>query len=136
MARKVLGKEWILTALCAGIQDRGFRIPRHGFRIPGTAYQILCQWNVDSGFQTVAQFRIPITYPGFQSPGLRIPQAKIIQIADFSSKFFRDFGIRITSHGSNLNSKLFAYSGVLKNTITPTPTLPLPPAPDAALLPA
>ena len=26
----------------------GFWIPRHGFRIPGTAFRILCQWNLDS----------------------------------------------------------------------------------------
>ena len=82
MARKLFGKEWILTALCKGIQDRRFRIP-------GTAFQILCQWNVECGFQTEAEFRIPVAYSGFQSPGLRIPQAKITQIADFSSKHFR-----------------------------------------------
>jgi len=35
-----------------GIQDSiGFWIPRRGFRIPGAGFQILCQWNLDSGFQ-------------------------------------------------------------------------------------
>ena len=82
MTRKLFGKEWILTALCKGIQGRGFRIP-------GTPIQILCQWNVDSGFQTVAEFWIPIAYSGFQSPRLRIPEGKHYQIADFSSKNFR-----------------------------------------------
>ena len=40
---------------CRGIQDSiGFWIPRRGFRIPGARFQILCQWNLDSGL------RIPI----------------------------------------------------------------------------
>ena len=36
-----------------GLQDSlGFWIPRQGF-------QILCQWNLDSGFQALEGFRIP-----------------------------------------------------------------------------
>ena len=119
MTRKLFGKEWILTALCKGIQGKGFRIP-------GTAIQILCQWNVDSGFQTVAGFWIPIAYSGFQSPGLRIPEGKHYPDSGFLKQKFPDSGIRITLRGSNLNSKLFAPIGVLKKTITPTPTPPLP----------
>ena len=118
MTRKLFGKEWILTSLCRGIQGRGFRIP-------STAIQILCQWNVDSGFQTVAEFWIPIAYSGFQSPGLRIPEGKHYPDGGFLKQTFPDSGIRITLHGS----KLFAPIGVLKKTITPTP-----PAPDAACL--
>ena len=113
MTRKLFGKEWILTSLCKGIQGRGFRIP-------STAIQILCQWNVDSGFQTVAEFWIPITYSGFQSPGLRIPEGKHYPDSGFLKQKFPDSGIRITLHGS----KLFAPIGVLKKTITPIPPCP------------
>ena len=43
-----------------GIQDSlGFWIPRHGFRIPGTGFRILCQWKLDFGFQSLVGFRIP-----------------------------------------------------------------------------
>ena len=28
-------------------------------RIPGTGLRILCQWNLDSGFQSLVGFRIP-----------------------------------------------------------------------------
>ena len=94
MTRKLFGKEWILTALCKGIQGRGFRIP-------GTAIQILCQWNLDSGFQTVAEFWIPITYSGFQSPGLRIPEGKHYPDSGFLKQKFPDSGIRILLHGAN-----------------------------------
>ena len=118
MTRKLFGKEWILTSLCKGIQGRGFRIP-------STTIQILWQWNVDSGFQTVAEFWIPIAYSGFQSPGLRIPEGKHYPDSGFLKQKFPDSGIRITLHGS----KLFAPIGVLKKTITP-----IPPASDAACL--
>ena len=61
-----------------GIQDsHGFWIPRRGFRIPVTGFQIFssgtrfpdsnCQW--DSRFLQL--------YSGFQTPGFRIPLAKI-----------------------------------------------------------
>ena len=110
MTRTLFGKKWILTALCKGIQGRGFRIP-------DTAIQILCQWNVDSEFQTVAEFRIP--------------EGKHYPDSGFLKQKFPDSGIRITLHGSYLNSKLFAPIGVLKKTITSTSTLP---APDAACL--
>ena len=45
-----------------------FWIPRYGFRIPGTGFRILCQWKLDSGFQSLVAFRIP--------------QAKISQIPE------------------------------------------------------
>ena len=45
---------------CKEIQDSlGFWIPRRGFRIPGSLFWILCQWNLDSRFQTLVGFQIP-----------------------------------------------------------------------------
>ena len=42
-----------------GIQYKlGFWIPRRGFRILGPGARILCQWNLDSGFQALVGFRI------------------------------------------------------------------------------
>ena len=50
-----LGKEGSPHA-CKGIKDNlqfGLWIPRHGFRIPGAGFRlILCQWYLDSGFQS------------------------------------------------------------------------------------
>ena len=42
-----------------------------GFGIRGTGFRIPCQWNLDSGFQSLCRF---------QSPGFRTPQAKLFQI--------------------------------------------------------
>ena len=54
-------------APCNGIQesllDSGFWIPHSGFRISGTGFLILCQWNLDSGFNR----EIPDS--AFQNPG-------------------------------------------------------------------
>ena len=58
---------------CNGIQDSlGFWIPRRGFQIPGTGFWILCQWNLDSGFQSFVRSGF-FEMHGFQSPGFRIP---------------------------------------------------------------
>ena len=54
---------------------------------PGTGLQILCQWNVDSGFQSLVGFRIPTAYSGFQRPRFRIPQAKIFGFRNRESGF-------------------------------------------------
>ena len=41
------------------IQDSlEFWIPHCGFRIPGTGLRILCQWNFDSGFQSLVRLQI------------------------------------------------------------------------------
>ena len=69
---------------CKGIQDSlGFRTAGCGFRIPGTGFQY---------FSVELEFWIPIVsgIPDFQTPGLRIPQAKK----------FPDFEIRIPLHGA------------------------------------
>ena len=49
------------------------------FWIPLTLeFRILCQWNLDSGFQSLLGLREFFElYSGFQSPGFRIPQAKV-----------------------------------------------------------
>ena len=78
---------------CKGIQDSlGFWIPRRGFRIPDTRSWILCQWNWDSGFLE--------HHSEFQNPGLKIPQANISQILDFTGKIFLDSEIQISLHGA------------------------------------
>ena len=48
----------ISRLMLEGIQGSlGFWIPRHGFQIPGTEFQILCQWNLDSRhFQLLVGF--------------------------------------------------------------------------------
>ena len=82
-----------------GIQNSlGFWIPRHGFRILGPGFRILCQWNLDSGFQALVGFRIFFElYSGFQSPesrvlrqkfsGFRIPQAKMSRIPEYGFSY-------------------------------------------------
>ena len=47
-------------ATCKVIQDSlGFWIQRFGLRIPATGFWIPCQWNLDSGLQSLPGFRIP-----------------------------------------------------------------------------
>ena len=61
-------------APCKGIQNSlGFWIPHHWFRIPFTWFRILCQLNLDSGFQSLVGFRIP--WVVFQIPTPRIPDS-------------------------------------------------------------
>ena len=68
---------------CKRIQDSlGFWIPRLGFRIPGTGFWNLCQWNLDSGFQWLVGFRIPWTVFWIRKP----------RIADSTGKNSLDYG--------------------------------------------
>ena len=56
-----------------------FWIPLRGFRVPGTLYWILdlCQWNLDSGFQSSLGFWIPnLRIPGFLPPPPATPLQK------------------------------------------------------------
>ena len=63
-------------APCKGIRDSlVFWIPRHEFQIPGTGFHILCQWNLDSGFQWLVGFRIPWAVFWIQKP--RIPDSRV-----------------------------------------------------------
>ena len=68
-------------------------IPRHGFRISGTGFRIICHWNLDTGFQSLVRLRIP--YAVFRNPKPRIPNS--------TRKNFPDSEIRIPLHGVNEN---------------------------------
>ena len=78
----------------------GFWIPRCGFLIPGIKFRIPCQWNLDSGFQSLAGFRTSWAE-------LRIPKSWISNSTrtnstvefGFHKQNFPDSGNRITLHG-------------------------------------
>ena len=61
----------------------GFWIPRCGL---GTGFQIPCQWNLDSRFQSLALFRIPRTEFRILKPRIR----------DATRKNLPGYGIWIT----------------------------------------
>ena len=105
-------------APCKGIRDSlVFSIPRHEFQIPGTGFHILCQWNLDSGFQWLVGFRIPWAVFWIQKPripdsriktlipGFRFPQAKPSRIPDYTSKDSPNSGIRSPSHGASFSHR-------------------------------
>ena len=61
----------------------------------------LCQWNLDSGFQSLVDSGILELFSRFQSPGFRIPRVKFSRIPDFpdcgldeARIVLRDFGFR------------------------------------------
>ena len=54
----------------------GFWIPHRGFRTPRTGLRILCQWNLDSGFQSLVGSGLLKPCSRWQSPGFRILQEK------------------------------------------------------------
>ena len=66
----------------------GFWIPRCGFWILGRGFRILFQWNLDSGFQSFAGFRIP--WAEFRILKLKFP--------DSNCKNFPDSEIWVTLH--------------------------------------
>ena len=77
-----------------GIQDSlGFWIPRRGFRIPGTVFQILGQWNLDfnrkwdSGFLCTGSLIFHFSISGF-----RIPQAKFLGFRNLDSQPYIEHG--------------------------------------------
>ena len=79
-----------------GIQDSlGFWIPRRGFRIPGTVFQILGQWNLDSnrkwdsGFLCTGSLIFHSSISGF-----RIPQAKFLGFRNLDSQPYIEHGIQ------------------------------------------
>ena len=103
-------------APCEGIKGSlGFWTPRHGFRIPGTGFQIFFSGNwipvvsgipdskaQDSGFnrQTFPRFWIPHAkmskIPDSTCKNIsrfRIPKAKISKIPDSTCKNFQDSGL-------------------------------------------
>ena len=73
------------------VLDSGFHITDSGFQVLDSN---LCQWNLDSGFQSQVGFRI--LWAVFQIPKPRIP--------DSTSINFLDCGIQIPLHGAILFS--------------------------------
>ena len=57
-----------------------------GFWIPSRGFWILCQWNLDSGVESLVKFLELDS--GFQSPGFQIPEAKLCHIPVFTSNIF------------------------------------------------
>ena len=88
-------------APCKGIQGSlGFWLPYHGFRIPGIEFRILCQWSLNSGFQSLVGFQIPWAV-------FWIPKPRIL---DFTSKTLPDLRIRISLHGTTNYSSFITFS--------------------------
>ena len=93
-----------------GIQDSlGFWIPPRGFRIPGTVFQILGQWNLDSnrkwdsGFLCTGSLIFHSSISGF-----RIPQAKFLGAMTF--KLFKSRGSTDQGWGSKTAIKRTPFS--------------------------
>ena len=57
-----------------------------GFWIPSRGFWILCQWNLDSGVESLVRFLELDS--GFQSQGFQIPEAKLRHILVFTSNIF------------------------------------------------
>ena len=88
-------------APCKRIQDsRRFWTPHHGFQIPGIEFRILCQWSLNSGFQSLVGFQIPWAV-------FWIPKPKIL---DFTSKTLPDERIRISLHGATNYPSFITFS--------------------------
>ena len=65
---------------------------------PGMGFWMFCQWNWDSGFQSLVGF--PDSLSRFHIPKPRIPNftAKLCKIQDSKRENFADSGIRIPLH--------------------------------------
>ena len=80
-------------------------IPRCGFRIPGTGLRIPCQWNLDSGFQSLVGFRIPwavfwIPTLWFQILRIRLPKVQFFRNPDsltWSNNHVKTKGVAATT---------------------------------------
>ena len=75
----------IVVNMVKTVLDSGFHAVDSGLQILDSS---LCEWNLDSGFQSLVGFRIPWAV-------LRIPQTQFSKIPDSTSKYFTDFRIRI-----------------------------------------
>ena len=75
----------ITFAQCTNPNGLRFWIPRLRFLISDTGFWILCQWNLDSGFQSLVGFRIPPA----KFPRFRIPHAKTSQITESEFPYMR-----------------------------------------------
>ena len=74
----------------------GFWIPHRGFRTTGTGLQILWQWNLDSGFQSLVGSGLLQPCSRFQSPGFRILQEKFpgVRIPDSLTRGYNEILIQ------------------------------------------
>ena len=69
-----------LASYIKGIQDSlGFWTVDSGFPVVDSS---LCEWNLDSEFQSFVGFRIPRTVFRIPKPRFQIPQAKFSQIRE------------------------------------------------------
>ena len=85
------------------IQDSlGFWIPHCGFWIPGVGFRILCQKNLDSGFQSLVGFRIP---DSILDSSCCIPDSKA-QDSGFHSKNWRILDSKRKKIPESLNTVL------------------------------
>ena len=67
------------------VLDSGFHTVDSGFQVMVFS---LCQWNWDSGFQSLVGFRIPCTVFRILKPRIPDSTCKIFQISDSTSKNF------------------------------------------------
>ena len=94
MSRKIRTKKnyWVLYTIRT---DRlGLWIPCHGIQeywFGNTGFQILCQWNLDSEFQLLVGFQIPLAI--FRIPKPRIPESigKVFLESRFHKQKFSEF---------------------------------------------
>ena len=88
----------VRSIICKGIQDSlVFWIPRHGFGI-------LCPWNLDSWFQLLVEFQIPLAVFRIPKPRIPILQAKNFPHTWFHKRKVLDSGIRIPSYMGRIQS--------------------------------
>ena len=73
--------------------DSGFNAVDSGFLVLDSS---LCQWNLESRFQSFWDFRFLELYSGFQNP----------EFHRSTNMNFRDFGIRIPLHGAIIGEPL------------------------------
>ena len=101
------GASYNCFAPCKEIQDSlGFWILRRGFRI-------LCQWNLDSGFQSFVGFRIPWAVFQISKPRMSDSTSKIFPESGFHKQKFHGFRIWfLLSRHRNKKSKPFNRSSL------------------------
>ena len=106
-------------APCNGIQDSvGLWILRSRYHIPGSGFRIVCQWNLDSGFQSLVGFQIRSDV--FRTPKPRIPDSTSKNFLD--SGRFRNpdsliWGERI-SLDTSISTKLIYFQCLIENRQT------------------
>ena len=97
---------WIPDSLSL---ELGFRIPKPSIshstrqisRIPSTGFRIYCEWNLDSGFQSLVGFRIPWAVHRIPKPRKPDSTAKLCWIPNPTSENLTDSVIWIPLHRAN-----------------------------------